>query len=63
MSRKKREYSLYKGEKILISGTLKEIAKNQNVKEKTILYYQTPAHLKRCEKSHIGNYRVLVKID
>lgn len=61
--KRSKEYALYKGEKLLIIGTIKEIAKNQNVMEKTILYYQTPAHLKRNEKSHIGNYKVLVCLD
>lgn len=59
----KKEYALYKGEKLLIIGTIEEIAKNQNVKRKTISFYGTPAHLKRCQKSHIGNYKVLVKFE
>lgn len=58
--RRKKEYALYKGEEILITGTIDEIAKSQNVTKKTIFYYQTPAHLKRNKKSHIGNYKVLV---
>lgn len=63
MDLKKKEYALYKGEELLIIGTIQEIAKNQNVKEKTILFYQTPAYLKRREKSHKGNYKVLVKLE
>lgn len=58
----KREYALYKGEEIIEIGTIKEIAKSQNVKEKTILFYQSPAYLRRHSKSHIGNYKVLVKL-
>jgi len=50
-------------EELLMIGTIKEIAKKQGVKKKTILFYQTPAYLKRHEKSHIGNYKVLVKLD
>ncbi len=56
-------YALYKGEELLIIGTIKEITKHQNVKEKTVRFYQCPAHLKRNEKSHIGNYKVLVKLE
>ena len=52
-------YALYKGEELLIIGTIKEITKHQNVKEKTVRFYQCPAH----EKSHIGNYKVLVKLE
>lgn len=59
----KKEYALYKGEKLLIIGTIGKIAKNQNVKRRTILFYQTPTYLKRRSKSHIGNYKVLVKLD
>lgn len=60
---RKKEYALYKGEELIMFGTAEEIAKAQGVKKKTILFYQSPAYLKRHEKSHIGNYKVLVKLD
>lgn len=63
MDLKKKEYALYKGEKLLIIGTIDEIAKHQNIKRKTVLFYQSPAYLKRHEKFHIGNYKILVKLD
>lgn len=63
MDLNRKEYALYKGEELLIIGTIQEIAKNQNVKEKTILFYQSPAYLKRREKSRIGNYKVLVRLE
>lgn len=56
-------YALYKGENLLMTGTIKEIAKHQKVKERTIIFYQSPAYLKRHQKSHIGNYKVLVKLE
>lgn len=59
----KKEYALYKGDELLIIGTIKEIAKNQGVKERTILFYKMPTYLKRREKSKKGNYKVLVKLD
>jgi len=61
--KQKKEYALYKGENLIVIGTIDEIAKSQGVKRKTILYYQSPAHLRKSEKSHIGNYKVLVKLD
>lgn len=61
--KKRKEYALYKGENLIMIGTVDEIAKSQGVKRKTILFYQCPAHLKKMEKSHIGNYKVLVKLD
>lgn len=55
-----KEYALYKGEKILGTGTIKELAKMFNVKEKTIMFYHTPAHKKREKK---GNAKVLIDLD
>lgn len=56
-------YALYKGENLLITGTIKEIAENQKIKVKSLYFYQSPAYLKRNQKSHIGNYKVLVKLE
>ena len=61
--KKYKEYALYKGEELLAIGTKKELAEKFNVKEKTITYYMTPAHLKRNSKSHIGNYKVVIVLD
>lgn len=61
--KKNKEYALYKGEELLAIGTKKELADKFNVKEKTITYYMTPAHLKRNSKSHIGNYKVVIVLD
>ena len=36
-----KEYALYKGDKLLIIGTIDEIAKNQNIQKKTI-YFNKP---------------------
>lgn len=58
-----KEYALYKGETCLAIGTIKEIAEKTNVKEKTIKFYGTPSHIKRSEKSHIGNFKILIKLD
>lgn len=42
-----KEYALYKGERILYTGTIKEIAEQQGVKEQTIRQYGTPKYRKR----------------
>lgn len=47
----KKEYALYKGEDCLAIGTIKEIAKQKNVKERTIYFYTTPTYKKRCGTS------------
>lgn len=58
-----KEYALYKGDKLLIIGTIDEIVKNQNVQKKTIYFYHSKAYLKRREKSHIGNCKILISLE
>lgn len=55
-----KEYALYKGEECLAIGTLKEIAKKMNVKERTIYFYTTLTYKKRSKKGK--NRRKLIKI-
>lgn len=59
----KKEYALYKGEELLEIGTIKEIAKKQGVKERTISFYRTPTYLRRRASSKTGNYKVLVSLE
>ena len=58
-----KEYALYKGDKLLIIGTIDEIAKNQNVQKKTIYFYHSKTYLKRRKTSHIGNYKILISLE
>jgi len=51
MKKTKKEYALYKGEKCLAIGTIKEIAEKMNVKFRTIYFYTTPVYKRRCKKS------------
>lgn len=46
-----KQYALYKGDKYLFGGTIKELAKYLGVKEKTIRFYSTPCYLKRIDSS------------
>lgn len=62
-NRKYKEYALYKGDEFIVAGTLKEIAKHQNIKEQTVLFYRMPAYLKRREKSKTKNYKVLINLE
>ncbi len=52
-------YALYKGDEQLAEGTLDELAKIFNVKKKTLLFYQSPAHINRKKK----NFKVLVRVE
>ena len=43
----RREYALYKGDKFVDVGTLKELAKRHGVSERTISFYGSPTYQKR----------------
>lgn len=54
------EYALYKGDELLSVGTIKELAKQFNVGERTILFYMTPTYQKRTSER---KGRRLIKLD
>ncbi|MBE6156946.1 MAG: hypothetical protein E7161_04320 [Firmicutes bacterium] len=61
--KKRKEYALYKGDECLAIDNLDELSKKFNVQKKTLLFYQSPAHLKRMQKSSKSNYKILVRVD
>ena len=54
-------YAMYKGEECLGIGTLRELAKELNVKYDTMYFYTTPTYKKRCKKGK--NRRELIRIE
>lgn len=56
----KKEYALYKGEKCLAIGTIKEIAKQMKVQYSTIYFYTMPTYKRRCKNGK--NRRVMVRV-
>lgn len=56
--KKKKYYSLYKGDEELAFGTIGEIAKKLGVKKRTIYFYTTPTYKKR--RSNSKNARIMV---
>lgn len=44
-------FALYKGEKLLATGTKLQIAYQLGVKYKTIKFYNTPIYKRRCKNS------------
>lgn len=54
---KAKVYALYKGENLIDTGTIYQLAKRQNVQIKTISFYQTPTYQKR---NRGRNHRTLV---
>lgn len=56
---KPKEWALYKGEDLLSMGTVKEIAEDMNIQERSVHFYKTPTYKKRDK----GNRRVLVSLE
>ena len=54
------EYALYKGDELLSIGTVKELAEEFRVGEKTIHFYMTPTYKKRTSER---KGRRLIKLD
>ena len=46
-------YALYHGDNILTIGTIKELAKYLNVKDRTIKFYSTPTYRKRSKDGYL----------
>lgn len=42
-----KEYSLYKGEKLLDFGSLDYLSKKYSIKKKSLLFYQSPSYKRR----------------
>ena len=55
----KSEYTIYKGEEIIDTGTAEELSKRLGIKRKSIYFYNSPAHKKRDK----GNLMVAVKVN
>lgn len=58
-----KEYALYKGDEILQIGTIQEIAKEQNIKERTVKFYKTPIYEKRIQNRKSKKARILIEIE
>lgn len=64
VSKRKREFALYKGDTFLTAGTLEEIAEERGVKTETIEYYRYPvAQRRNPSKSGKCNRLVLKPLD
>lgn len=53
------EYALYKGEKLLMIGTISEIAEKLNINTESVKFYKTPTYKKRTTE----NARRLVSLE
>ena len=63
MERKKKVYSLYKGDNEIAFGTVKEIAKQLGISELTVRVYKTAWYKNRPAKRKNKNRRELVVVE
>lgn len=56
----RKQYTLYKGNKILAEGTVKEIAQQTGLAVNTIKFYARPTYEGRCKGN---NHKMLVPLD
>ena len=47
------EYALYKGDKFIMIGTIKEITNRLGIKQASVEFYKSPAYLKRNPKGYM----------
>lgn len=45
-------YALYKGDKFIDLGSMLYLCKKYNFRRQTLMFYKTPAYLKRIEKGY-----------
>lgn len=63
MSRLNCEYALYKGDDLIMMGTLPQIAEFKKVKVSSLLWMLTPTYKRRCEMTSNKNRTILVNLD
>ena len=61
-----KEYAMYKGDKLLATGTLFQLSEKLNISINSLRFYLTPTYRKRVESRPNGkfeNQRALVCLD
>ena len=58
---KKQEYALYKGDKFIDLGTVTELARRNGLSKSTIMFYSSPAYIKRIKKK--DKCYIVIKIE
>lgn len=54
-----RYYALYKGDEFIAGGTPREIAKKTGKTFDTLMFYTTPAYIRRAEKAKRGRLEMV----
>lgn len=59
-----KEYAVYKGDDLLVIGTIQECAEFLGVKKETVKFYMTPTYQRRIEKRKKSrSYRTVISLD
>jgi hypothetical protein len=61
--RKENCYALYKGDKFIDLGTIKELSKRLGITTSTLWFYTSKAYEKRSEQKKSDNLKILIKIE
>jgi hypothetical protein len=61
--RKENCYALYKGDKFIDLGTIKELSERLGITTSTLWFYTSKAYEKRSEQKKSDNLKILIKIE
>lgn len=56
-------YALYKGDKFIDLGTIKELSERLGMSKSTLWFYTSNAYKTRSQKKNSNNLRILIKIE
>lgn len=58
-----KEYCVYKGDDLLVMGTLQECANELGVKPATVLWYKYPSYQKKGNSKRVSNRRITIEME
>jgi len=61
--RKENCYALYKGDRFIDLGTIKELSKRLGITTSTLWFYTSKAYKMRSEQKKSNNLKILIKIE
>jgi hypothetical protein len=61
--RKENCYALYKGDRFIDLGTIKELSERLGITTATLWFYTSKAYEKRSEQKKSDNLKILIKIE
>jgi hypothetical protein len=61
--RKENCYALYKGDRFIDLGTIKELSERLGITTATLWFYTSKAYKKRSEQKNSDNLKIIIKIE